>query len=494
MYTEELESGKTKYGEKFRNAEYYLFKHLNGAGTSDCDHWHDGAGIVTHHVAFTLEVEQTLQSIDPSLSMPYWEYGMDAVLYPGAYASSPIFRSDWFGEAAPSNDERRINDGGRWSNIQMPSGEKYRAWDISQTGKLNPFVNAYGIMRSPWNKNPSKYITRHNLTYGMTQYPDMPSCSVLKGCFQSKAITRMNDCFNGATHGPVHIRIGGAWGEGDLFTTNNMGFLRNPDKLLLFKVLWRMGYTRCPTNCDGLPEEECACKVPQEYIDKYGAKQILKDTNVYYILSKFISPHANDEFYLSILRAIEDPGTAGEMFTSAASFDPTFWPLHGAAERLLNYKRVLIKKGVITDFDETWGYPDFDRTSGAAYVPGICDWSGVQGPEDLTLPTCSFDVTCPGHNENDLLEFTDFLNKGETYTNKQFYDFIHPWNEELPYTYDTFDYDYCVDVGYDLLGPETVVEEEVVPGVVPDDPPTPPDSPPPMAAKSSTNPKNGRQN
>jgi hypothetical protein len=53
---------------------------------------------------------------------------------------------------------------------------------------------------------------------------------------------QMNDCFNGATHGPVHIKIGGAWGEGDTFAvsgssaTSPLWFLRNPDKLLLFKV------------------------------------------------------------------------------------------------------------------------------------------------------------------------------------------------------------------------------------------------------------------
>ena len=127
------------------------------------------------------------------------------------------------------------------------------------------------------------------------------------------------------------------------------------------------------------------------------------------------------------------------------------------------------------------GYPDFDRTSGAAYVPGICDWSEVTSNSDLTLPSCTLgefvcmycmycmyvymyvmcliehelgvvncmyciyvctyaynpnphgyvctvcmycmcmyvDVTCPGHNEHDVLEFSDFLGQGETYTNKE---------------------------------------------------------------------------
>lgn len=44
MYTMSEAVGVETYGKKFKTAEYYLFKHLNGAGTSDCDHWHDGAG------------------------------------------------------------------------------------------------------------------------------------------------------------------------------------------------------------------------------------------------------------------------------------------------------------------------------------------------------------------------------------------------------------------------------------------------------------------
>lgn len=123
-------------------------------------------------------------------SLLYSEYGMDSILYPNNFADSPIFKDDWFGQANPLNDEHRV-EGGRWSQIKMPSGEKYASWSISETGKLNPFVNPYGIMRSPWNKNPSQYITRHNSTYGMTQYSSMPTCSTLRGCFFSKSVVKV---------------------------------------------------------------------------------------------------------------------------------------------------------------------------------------------------------------------------------------------------------------------------------------------------------------
>lgn len=74
LYTTDLADGKEKYGDKFVNAEFLVYRHLNGAGTTDCDHWHDGAGFPMSHTAITLEAEQALQAIDPSMSMPYWEY------------------------------------------------------------------------------------------------------------------------------------------------------------------------------------------------------------------------------------------------------------------------------------------------------------------------------------------------------------------------------------------------------------------------------------
>jgi hypothetical protein len=36
------------------------------------------------------------------------------------------------------------------------------------------------------------------------------------------------------------------------------------------------------------------------------------------------------------------------------------------------------------------------------------------------------------------------------YTNREFYDFAHPWNDSLPYTYDSFDFNYCAYEGYDF--------------------------------------------
>ena len=64
----------------------------------------------------------------------------------------------------------------------------------------------------------------------------------------------------------------------------------------------------------------------------------------------------------------------------------------------------------------------------------VCDWSNVTGME---LPTCVKE-TCPGHHEWDVLPMGNFLDRGETYTNRQFYEFTWPYNDDLPYVYDSY--------------------------------------------------------
>lgn len=448
LYTTPGAVGRAKYGSKYKSAEEFLHVHLTGAATSDCDHWHDGAGIITHHVAITLSFEQSLQAIDPSLAAHYWEYGQDKTQYE-YWFDSPIFNSDWFGEANPSTLDHRIDDGGIWTELTMPSGEQYTEWDITNSGSLNPYRNAYGIMRSPWNNNPSLYLGRHNDTYKHLGWT-MPSCSEFQSCFQQTSLSEINSCVNGYTHGPVHVMIGGAWDGSSLMNAPEFTFLHFMMTTLVFKNLWRMGYTRCPETCE--TGAICKCAVPDEYIETIGVRKMLNDTNALDAYSYAVED-ASDEYLLKFLRAVEDPGKVGDMFTSGASYDPTFWPVHGAAERLLGYKRALISLGTISsdDFDETWGFPAYYKSNPEIYLSGRCDWSNVRGVDDLTLPTCDSSADCYGHQEDDLLEFSNFINKNETYTNREFYTFIHPWSEDVPYTYDTFDYDYCVDDGYDLL-------------------------------------------
>ena len=457
LYDVSTDDGRALYGDKYLSAETLLFRHLNGAGRTDCDHWHDGAGIVVQHLAFTLLAEQALQAVEPSLAMPYWEYAMDTSLYRDWYDSA-VFQDDWFGAASPANADHAI-ERGLWAGVKLPDGAAYKTkWSVQKTGSLNPFVNGYGLMRSPWNNNPSPYIGRHNLTYGITT-TKMPDCAVMSSCYASKSLSGMTDCLNGVTHGPVHILIGGNWGEGDVFQKNrDISFLQGMNKLLFFKNLWRAGFTRCPTSCDDT-QVKCACAVPDEYITRYGAQGILERAGVWDQMAGSLQKgDISDATVLAALRAVEDPASVGEMFSSAAPYDPAFWPVHGQIDRVLSLKRVRLAQGYLSSktFSEEWGFAAKDKR----YLAGRCDWTGVASVEDLTLPTCSFHVSnssCFGHGENDLLDFDNFQGQGETYTNGGFYEFMHPWNDALPYTYDTFDFDYCADQGVDITTADTAM-------------------------------------
>lgn len=86
------------------------------------------------------------------------------------------------------------------------------------------------------------------------------------------------------------------------------------------------------------------------------------------------------------------------------------------------------------DMDETWSYDHVN------YVPSdthrICDWSNVEG---LELPTCTAGI-CPGHKGSDILPFSgikDLSSSDESWTNLEFYEYIHPDNEDIPYVYDS---------------------------------------------------------
>ncbi len=168
----------------------------------------------------------------------------------------------------------------------------------------------------------------------------------------------MNECLNGGTHGPVHILIGGAWEttEDAITWTTSLDNVRSSIRVLLFKMLWRTGFTRCPTNCTStgtslpralsvpaslwlymhlymhlylpvcmlsfglLPVDSCSCSVPPTYIEEYGASYILNYTGITDAINSESSyTFTNDSAYLDLLEAIQDPGVVGDMLTSSGT-------------------------------------------------------------------------------------------------------------------------------------------------------------------------------
>ncbi|CAM9679410.1 unnamed protein product [Phaeothamnion confervicola] len=196
--------GVALYGPEYKGIDFFVQIHLDGAGVLDCDHWHDDAGIMTHHVGYTLQFEQALQLLDPSVSIPYWEYTLDAYelgLTPEELRESVVFSESWFGDINPRNEFGVVSTG-RWAYTPV----RKEAWQFVH--------NPYGLLRTPWNTNPAPYLTRHGAINNQTLFQTV-NCVLYEGCFQSTTLGDMNVCLNGQTHGPLHIIVGGEWNHKD---------------------------------------------------------------------------------------------------------------------------------------------------------------------------------------------------------------------------------------------------------------------------------------
>jgi hypothetical protein len=433
MYKTPQEEGVSRYGPKFRSAASLVREHLLGAADKQCDHWHDDAGILTHHMGFTLEAEQSLQAINVNVSIPYWDYTLDALMYANDWTLSPIFDDAWFGMASPESVDHVVTHG-RWAYLQV---EKLSTANAAQSSRTH---NPYNLLRSPWNTNPTPYVTRYRYVDGLMDGGwALPNCMQFQQAAKLDWIGDIFSVLNGELHGPIHVMIGGQWAFDTHLNVSTglaeMGLTQISTAFLLSsKFLWRQGYVRCPEYCsDDTPARDCTCSCPSEVLSGRTPYEVMDDAGLFDFVDVFANISYVNELGLdfgTLLGLICHVGHAGEAFTSAAPYDPTFWPLHGVAERFLAYKRIAAVSGKTT-LNETWGYR---HDTIASDTHRVCDWDNVTGME---LPTC-VKGTCPGHKEYDVMPMGDFLNRGETYTNRQFYEFTWPYNDDLPYVYDSY--------------------------------------------------------
>lgn len=423
--------GEALYGSTYMSLSSLLRQHLYGAADKECDHWHDSAGILTHHVGITWEFENSLRLIDPTTAAHYWDYTIESSVGT-KWCDSIIFADDWFGENSPNHPDHVVYKG-RFGFTSV----------MKMARKFSDITNPYGLLRSPWNTNPVPYLLRHNKTVfnlgdGNSRFPN---CTDFASYISNASITyaTLAAAINGQLHGPVHLMIGGHWDM--MYSWDKLlrqGYSTSDDFLLTSKFMWRQGFVRTPEFCsDDTPHADCKASCPESIVRKTSTQEMLSKTGFWNVTAV---PNAMAKDIIAsnltttmFLKEVCHVGSAGEMFTSAAPQDPTFWPLHGNAERYLQFIRILKEKKII-DYNETWGYTHEDSPSDTHV---ICDWDGVEG---FDRPTCKRGV-CPGHKLDDLLPFQHLTSqtKDRLFTNREFYELISPYNHELPYAYDGLD-------------------------------------------------------
>lgn len=259
-----------------------------------CDHFHDGMGFFTSHNAITIDFEKALQVVDPTVTVPYWDYTIDfhEVQTSGGametFYNSIIFSDEWFGPMGDPGSDYVVTSGDVTAYLSVNP----TVWSIPDS-ELK-ITNAYGLLRSPWNTAKVPYLMRSNKTFGfISDYTSAPRCAEFYHAMQMSDIKEFTDYASQNCHGAVHTLIGGVWNAdwSEWAQTVDWDPLFAQTAALqgfgVHKNMWRDSndILSCPSSCgDDVPISECTCSCPSIDLDN------LTPETARNVLAKVVSP------------------------------------------------------------------------------------------------------------------------------------------------------------------------------------------------------------
>jgi len=231
--------GRVRYGDKYFSYDELVAQHLSASAHS-CDRGHLGPAFATYHRALALRFEEALIAVDPNIeALPYWDYNLEAQL-PDPYASK-VF-TEWFGSIDGEPTKGHAVSDGRFAHWRIRSA----AWDISN------LTSPYGLLRSPWNVNPSTRLTRSKFACGTET---VLTTSAWNRCLDAASFLLWYACIDPTVHTWAHSFLGGIWDvEGTEARVSC--FLKNA---LLIPNAWTHGCLRCSQNCTDPQEAQRSC-------------------------------------------------------------------------------------------------------------------------------------------------------------------------------------------------------------------------------------------
>lgn len=425
----ETELGQAKYGPHYRSLFDFEHMHLHAASDRNVDHIHDGMGIATQHISITSEFELALQTVNPKLACPFWDYTIDSVrIYQlgenatisDVFHDSMFFTAEWFGK---TTTELHTVTEGRFAYQIIPSSYEY--------SKRSP----YGYLRAPWNINPSKYVTRfHKICdadpYKMSlakfsSFTDLmwPTCDVHFKYSNSQETDTWYDWVWGIgylPHGPVHSWIGGVGGDCDEWSNFSTRYDLEDIKIHYLqstafanlKNAWRDFLIEFPSYCShGTDYKDCKWRCHEDLTANFPI-----DINI---------TAKNSEYYDEIVKTImcNTSFWPGDHLEAGSPIEASFWPIHPTIDRLLQYKQIV--------------RPFKNKT-----------WISGNG-------TCIYDTTnCLGHNPEDVTYWKVTKLENNTYKKLHLTNLevraaalSSSFRYELPYVYSNFNWSHCEDQG-----------------------------------------------
>lgn len=426
--------GQEKYGSNFHSSNWLTSAHLFNSAQRDADHIHEGLGFLPQHIKITNYFEESIQAVDPSVSLPYWDYTYES----GNLEDSYMFTEDTFGSIVSPVDttwgwtykddsiaDAAIPDG-RWAQIK------------ADTADVDDYLqNAFGYLRGPWNMNPSPYISRFAVKNVL-----FPSCSNYYDWLSMNDFIDFMETAPFAPHAAIHGDLGGTYGcdKFDDLLTNGLIKDESSQRVICkswfstLKELYRANYITPKDDCETrvfLDEEGITCGFECDDDQKDDMistmKKLIKSTYV---------PHNISSSDWEGWRDFVCTGDgyrvfSGDQLESASPSDPSFWPIHPNLERLYHAK--MMAGGFSTS------------TEWPTSAEDVCDKSTCY--EEVYGGSGSYDECCAGHYEDDQL--LDFVNhdfySGYGPTNRETMDGSDPSSSKytMTYIYDDFSWSHC---------------------------------------------------
>lgn len=431
LYSTDNDEGKKLYGDNFHNSTYFVEAHHFNAAWRDADHIHEGLGFLTQHIKITNIFEKSMQSFDPSVSLPYWDFTIDEDVFTAFAFTSKTFgsiaqptekdvgwtyRSDKITAAAIEN--------GRWKNLKTDYNYKF-----------SDLLANFGYLRAPWNANPSPYVSRFSAFT-----TELPECSDHYRWLEYSTFSDFMSQAPYSPHASTHGAIGSVFGCDLMDPLLEAGLIVSAEEQVklcqkwgfMMKELYRKDYLISRTDCSysDLSYEgvDCGFSCNEERIDT------LDEQLEQLISSQYVGTLKKSQW--GEWKDFVCTGDASKIFVgdhveSASPGDPSFWPIHPTQERLLHAK--LMAGGFKDGFN--WATDPVNDYVCDKYE---CFEGGVQ---DI------YDACCYGHYEDDQL--LDFINadkeSGYGPTNGEMLADTDPTSKDyaVRYIYDGFTWDHC---------------------------------------------------
>ena len=125
-------------------------------------------------------------------------------------------------------------------------------------------TNSYGLLKAPWNNDPTPFLTRSDKVYGYTNNLKPSGCAEYSAAVNQNTWMALSRQLNAAAHGHIHELLGGSWNHGFgqkyNFEEFDAAFTVAHEIQALSKELWRNDFISCPNYCaPDTPWTECMC-------------------------------------------------------------------------------------------------------------------------------------------------------------------------------------------------------------------------------------------